>query len=225
MDVLAIAGLALFVFVKEAGLPLPVPGDLVIIGAGATLAGDLPAAAIVLAVILATGFLGASVQFLLVGSALRRPLLAALGRLGVGEARLQGLSDRFRSGGSASVAVARMTPGIRIGVIPAAAIARIPYLVFLAGIVAGNTVFVTAHFGLGFLLGAYAQELMLRSGAIVSVLVLVLVVLAVGGWLILRRRISPVMRTDTYESWADCSCPACVAIVTHAGAEATSLHR
>ena len=42
MDVVAIAGLAGFVLLKEIGVPLPVPGDLLIIGAGATLAGDLP---------------------------------------------------------------------------------------------------------------------------------------------------------------------------------------
>jgi hypothetical protein len=48
-------------------------------------------------------------------------------------------------------------------VIPAAALAAIPFWVFLPGIVAGNGVFVTAHFGLGFLLGGYATALIERS--------------------------------------------------------------
>jgi membrane protein DedA with SNARE-associated domain len=100
MDVVAILGLAGLILLKEAGVPLPVPGDLVIIGTGAYLAGDLPGAGVVLAVILVAGFVGASIQFFLFGSALRRPLLAALERLGIGAARLQSLSDRFRSTGT-----------------------------------------------------------------------------------------------------------------------------
>src|SRR5262245_4874952 len=162
MDVVAIIGLAGLILIKEAGVPLPIPGDLVIIGAGASLAGDLPTAGVVLALILVAGFVGASIQFFLFRSALRRPLLAALQRLGVGESRLQALSDRFRSYGTRAVAVTRMTPGVRIAVIPAAALAALPYSVFLPGIVAGNGVFVFAHFGAGFLLGAYARDVLQR---------------------------------------------------------------
>jgi membrane protein DedA with SNARE-associated domain len=212
MDVVAILGLAALILAKESGIPLPIPGDLVIIGAGATLAGDLPGAGVVLAVILVAGFVGGSVQFFLFGSALRRPLLAALERLGVGQDRLSGLSDRFRGTGVRAVALARMTPGVRIAVIPAAALAAIPFLVFLPGIVAGNGVFVTAHFGLGFLLGNYAHDLVQQATGPAIALGL-LVVLAIGGWFVLRRRRTGATRDDTYECWADCSCPVCVTIV------------
>ncbi|HEX6475196.1 MAG TPA: VTT domain-containing protein [Candidatus Limnocylindria bacterium] len=216
MDILAIAGLAGFILVKETGVPLPVPGDLVIIGAGATLAGDLPGAGLVLGVILVAGFIGASIQFLLFNTALRRPLLGVLKRLGVGEERLERLSTGFLRGGARSVAVARMTPGVRIAVIPAAAVAALPYLVFLAGIIAGNGVFVSAHFGLGFVFGAYAKDLFERFGGYALIGVVVLVVLAVAGWLIIRARRRAAAQTDSYECWADCSCPACVAIVSSA---------
>jgi membrane protein DedA with SNARE-associated domain len=221
VDLLAIAGLAGLILLKESGVPLPIPGDLVIIGAGATLAGDLPVAGIVLAVILVAGYIGNSIQFFLFSSGLRRPLLAALGKLGISEARLQGLSDRFRSGGVKAVALTRMTPGVRIGVVPAAALAGISYLVFLLGIVAGNGVFVSAHFGLGFLVGAYAKDLMLRYGGIALVVIVVLVVAAVAGWFVLRARRGPTARADSYECWADCSCPACVTIVARAARSAT----
>ena len=71
---------------------------------------------------------------------------------------------------------------------------------------------VTAHFGLGFVLGSYAQELIQRvSGPLI--VVLLFVVVAVGGWFVLRMRARRANRADTYECWADCSCPACVAIV------------
>jgi membrane protein DedA with SNARE-associated domain len=219
MDALYVAGLALLILAKEAGVPLPIPGDLVIIGAGAALAGDLLGAGTVLGVILVSGFIGASIQFFLFGSALRRPLLAALDKLGVGEERIRGLSDRIRGGGIGAVALTRMTPGLRIAVIPAAALATIPYLVFLPGIMAGNGVFVTAHFGVGFVLGVYAAEF-IQQATIPLIVVGVLVVLAIGGWIILRRKRAPAAPDDTYECWADCSCPACVVLTgrTAAGA-------
>ena len=221
MDPAAILGLALLILVKEAGVPLPVPGDLVIIGAGATLAGDLPAGGAVLAVILAAGFIGASIQFLLFGSALRRPLLAALAKLGIGEERLRGLSDRFRAGGSPAVAVARMTPGVRIGVIPAAALASIPFLVFLPGVVVGNGVFVTAHFGLGFVFGSYASAF-IESASWPIIAAVGLVALAVAGFLVLRARRRATTTSDTYECWSDCSCPVCVAIVARPAVTSSS---
>jgi membrane protein DedA with SNARE-associated domain len=213
MDVVAGAGLIGLIFVKELGIPLPLPGDLLIIGAGAYFAGDLPAAGLALAAILAAGYIGASVQFFLFGTALRRPLVAALGRFGIGIERLERLSDRFRSAGIKAVALTRMTPGVRVAVVPAAALASIPYSVFLAGIVVGNGVFVTAHFAAGYLLGGYARDLVGRVSDPMVVTGIALLVLAVGGLLALRRRTVSAKPADTYECWADCSCPACLAVV------------
>ena len=53
-------------------------------------------------------------------------------------------------------------------------------------------------------------------GGYVIIVVGVLAVLAVAGWLIIRARRRAVAETDTYECWADCSCPACVAIISSA---------
>jgi membrane-associated protein len=213
MEVAAIAGLMGFILVKETGIPLPVPGDLVIIGAGAYTASNLPAAGVALAAILVAGYVGASIQFFVFGTTLRRPLLRALERLGVGEARLEGLSNRFRSAGAKAVALTRMTPGVRIGVIPAAAIAAIPYPVFLAGIIVGNGVFVTAHFAAGYLLGAYAHDIVERITDPMVVAIGILLIVAVVGLVALRRRRRAASEpADTYECWADCTCPACLAI-------------
>jgi len=214
MEDVAIIGLIGLILIKELGVPLPMPGDLLIIGAGAYLAGDVPAAGVALAAILVAGYIGASVQFFLFGTALRRPLLAGLERLGIGAARLQSLSDRFRSYGVKAVALTRMTPGVRIAVVPAAALAAIPYTVFLPGIVIGNGVFVSAHFAAGFLFGAYTRELMRRVTDPMVIVIVVLIVLAIGGLVALRRRTRPAKPADTYECWADCSCPACVAVVS-----------
>ncbi|MBA3740235.1 MAG: VTT domain-containing protein [Chloroflexi bacterium] len=189
MDLLAIGGLAALLLVKEASLPIPLPGDLLVIGAGVALAGDPPLAAAVLAVTLAVGYVGGSVQFVLARRIVRRPLLAALARIGIGEARVEALAQRFRRSGARGVAMARMTPGVRIASIAAAGLAAIPFGAFLAGLVAGNGVFVTAHFALGYLLGAFAADVVARVGAIGLLLVMAaLAALGAVGRIVLRRR-------------------------------------
>jgi LPXTG-motif cell wall-anchored protein len=71
----------------------------------------------------------------------------------------------------------------------------------------------------GFVLGVYAAEF-IQQATIPLIVVGVLAVLAIGGWIILRRKRAPTAPDDTYECWADCSCPACVVLTgrTAAGA-------
>lgn len=215
MDLLALASLAAILLVKEAGVPVPVPGDLLVIGAGVALAGDPPLALVTLVVILAVGYLGGSVQFLLARRLLRGPLLAALGRIGVSEARVDTLAARLRRSGARGVAVARMTPGVRIAAIVAAGLAALPFGGFLGGLVVGNGVFVAGHFTLGYLLGASATEVIGRVGAIgvVAVVVVVLALIGAAGWVLVRRaRRAPSAPATAFADWSDAACPACLAV-------------
>ena len=83
MDIAAALGLAAVLFVKEAGVPIPIPGDLLVLGAGVASAGNPAGAVVALVSILIAGYLGGVVQFVLARGALRRPLLALLTRFGV----------------------------------------------------------------------------------------------------------------------------------------------
>lgn len=215
MDLIALAGLATLLLVKEAGVPVPVPGDLLVIGAGVALAGDPPLALLTLVVILAVGYAGGSIQFLLARRLLRAPLLAALARVGVGEARVEALAARLRRSGARGVALARMTPGVRIAAIVAAGLAALPFGAFLGGLAVGNGVFVAGHFALGYLLGASATEVIGRVGAIgvVAVVVVVLAVIGAAGWVLLRRgRRAPNVPAAAFADWSDAACPACLAV-------------
>ena len=215
MDLVALAGLAAILLVKEAGVPVPVPGDLLVIGAGIALAGDPPLALVTLVVILAVGYLGGSIQFLLARRLLRGPLLAALARIGVGEARVDSLAARLRRSGARGVALARMTPGVRIAAIVAAGLAALPFGGFLGGLVVGNAVFVAGHFALGYLLGASATEVIGRVGAIgfVAVVVVVLALIGAAGWVLVRRaRRAPSAPAMAFADWTDAACPACLAV-------------
>jgi membrane protein DedA with SNARE-associated domain len=217
MDLLAAAGLAGLLFIKEAGVPIPIPGDLLVIGAGVATAGDPVNAVAVLALILVAGYVGGSIQFLIARGALRRPLMNLLTRVGVPQARIESLADRLRRGGARSVAIARATPGVRVPAIAASGLAALPMPSFAPGLVIGNTLFVGAHFALGFIVGLPAVALIQAAGP--QVLVGVFVALALLGavaWLVVRRRRAdrPASGRDSsgeagYGAWADAACPAC----------------
>jgi membrane-associated protein len=213
---LAVLGLIL---VKEAGLPVPVPGDLIVIGAGvAASRGQLdPISTVVLIVVASIG--GGIVQYTLVRSLARPALLRLLGRIASAD-RLDREADRLRRGGARSVAAARATPGVRIVAIAASGLAAIPPASFVVGLALGNAVFISAHFGLGLVLG----EPILRAvgsalGPLAIVGIALAVVGAIGWWALARRRRAAgggaaPNPAATLAAWADACCPACLALAT-----------
>jgi len=207
---LAIAALIL---VKEAGVPIPVPGDLVVIGAGvAANRGDLDPVVALPAIILAS-IGGGIVQYRLLRSFARPLLLRLLGRLGSVE-RIDGQTERLRRGGARSVALARSTPGVRIVAIAASALAGVPAVPFVLGLAIGNALFIAAHFGLGYLIGPPVITIV---GGALGTLALAVVALAIFGgigWVALGRWRRGRQRSALVAaiSWSDACCPACLAL-------------
>src|SRR5689334_7782995 len=151
-DLTPVLGLAGLILVKEIGVPVPVPGDLVVIGAGvAASRGDLDPVVALIALIVAS-VAGGTVQFGLLRSVARPAMLRLLARLGAAE-RVDRQVGRFRTAGPRRIAAARMTPGVRVVTIAAGAIGGVPPAAFVTGLAAGNAVFIAAHFGLGYALG------------------------------------------------------------------------
>lgn len=237
MELLPFLGLLGLLLVKESGVPIPVPGDLLVIGAGIAAAGSGATAPVQLGGILVAGFLGGSIQFLLIRGAFRQPLLTLLARLGVPRDRLDALAAWLQRAGPRGVAVARATPGVRIGAIAASGLAALGYPGFFVGLVVGNTLFVGAHFALGNLIGPPALDILARAGGIGIALVVLLLTAAVGalGWRWLRARraaaryatpaIEPAGATSDIPSagaWLDAACPACLAVSAVRLARATS---
>jgi len=215
VDTYAALGLAALLFVKEVGVPIPVPGDLLVLGAGVATAGDPPAAVALLAIVLFAGYAGGTIQFLLARAALRRVLISLLVRFGVPRERIEGLADRLRRGGTRSVAIARATPGVRVPAIAASGLAELPMRSFGPGLVIGNTLFVGAHFLLGFVVGLPAVALIQGAAPLAIVVFVGLAVVGAIGWLVVRRRRqSPSSSGSTadagFAAWADAACPACL---------------
>jgi membrane protein DedA with SNARE-associated domain len=225
MDLMPLATLSGLLLVKEMGIPIPVPGDILVLGAGAATSGRAEGAVWLLA-ILAAGYIGGTIQFLLVRGAMRGPLLALLTRLSVPQSRLDGMAASFRTGGTRSIAIARSTPGLRVAAIAASGIAALPLRSFLPGFVIGNTVFVGGHFALGYVIGKPALGVASELGSPAALAVILVALSAVGAlvWFAVRRR-----RTATaggsansgsthrghdlveggIADWADAACPIC----------------
>lgn len=206
---LAIVGLIL---IKEAGVPIPVPGDLVVIGAGVAAGrGDLDPL-VALATIVLASIAGGVVQYGLLRSVARPALLRLLGRLGSAD-RVDRQTERLRRGGARSVAVARSTPGVRIVAIAASALAGVPAVAFVVGLAIGNACFIAAHFALGYLVGE--PVLAVVGGALgpLAIGALGLAVIGAIGWVVLGRlrggRANGPLPTAL--AWADACCPACLA--------------
>jgi len=215
---LVLAGLIL---VKESGVPIPVPGDLVVLGAGVTASrGDLDPLVAVIA-LFAASILGGTIQFGLLRSIARPSILRLADRLGTTE-RVERQSDRFRRGGARAVAVARMTPGVRIVAIAASALAGLPGAVFLGGLIVGNAIFIGAHFGLGFILGPAVVSAVGATLGPLAVVGLMVAAIGAAGWALLgrRHRAKDLARARGgpagIASWADACCPACLALAAMA---------
>ena len=207
---LAIVGLIL---VKEAGLPIPVPGDLIVIGAGVAAGrGDMDPAVALVALVVAS-IVGGVIQFGLLRSVARPALLRLLSRVTSTE-RIDGQAERLRRGGVRSVAVARSTPGVRIVAIAASALADLPAAVFVAGLAAGNALFIAAHFGLGFLLGEPVLSVVGGALGPIAIVGVALAVLGAVGWIVVsrRRRGAQLRPLAIAGDWADACCPACLAL-------------
>jgi membrane protein DedA with SNARE-associated domain len=201
--------LAIFMvmLLKEAGIPVPVPSDLIMVGAGVQLvAGAYSPLALFIALAAAT-LIGSSVQFLIARSAGRAVVYRLAGMVGIGTDRLDQAVARLATGGSRAVFVGLNIPGARAAVIPAAGLARLAFAPFLVATLAGSGVFYGWHVALGYIVGPPAFALLERySGAVLGVLAL-LAVAGLAGWLWIRRR-----RRGALRSWADAACPACLAI-------------
>jgi len=207
---LAIVGLIL---IKEAGVPIPVPGDLVVIGAGVAAGrGDVEPVTALIAIVIAS-IAGGIIQYGLLRSVARPFLLRLLGRFGSAE-RVDRQTERLRRGGARSVAVARSTPGVRIVAIAASALADIPAAAFVTGLAIGNALFIAAHFTLGYAVG---EPVVAFVGGALGPLAIAAVGLAIiggFGWVVLgrlrgRRATSPL---PVVAAWADACCPACLTL-------------
>jgi membrane protein DedA with SNARE-associated domain len=193
----------------EAGVPIPVPIDLVLLVIGErTAALHVPllvtAGAIEVVAVIGT----AALFFGAVG-----PAAAVIDKAG---ARL-GLTRRLPAArafverrGRPALVAGRATPGLRTATVVAAAFAGLKPARALPALVAGSTLFLQAHLVLGYFLGPAVLQAF--SGAALPVLAALAVLAALGLLIWARRRGARGLR-----DWTEAACPVCVAITLVGG--------
>jgi membrane protein DedA with SNARE-associated domain len=152
-------GLFLVILAEEAGVPLPVPGDLFIAAMGFLAhrggAGFAPTAAVVTVATVA----GSTALYLLSRHAGRPLLVKVMRRFGFTEAREERLEGWLTRHGAAAVVVGRLVPGLRIVMTVVAGVLRLRLPVFVAGTTVAGLLWATIYFWLGYLLGEGYQRL------------------------------------------------------------------
>ena len=201
-----VAAIFAVMLLKEIGLPVPVPSDLLMIGAGVQIASGAYGP-IELAVALAVAVLiGGSIQFLLARSAGRAVVYRLAARIGIRSATLDRAVARLTAGGPRAVFVGLNVPAARAAVIPAAGVARMPFGPFVLATLAGSLLFYGWHVALGYVVGPAAGALVERSLTLAVAGAALLLAIGGLGWYILRRR------ANAARSWTEAACPACLAI-------------
>ena len=213
LDTYGLAAIFVIMLCKEAGIPIPIPGDIIMLGAAARAAEGTYDVLHVIVAFEAAALLGATTQFL-VARGPGRQIIYRFGRyLGLTADRLNRATAAVQKGGIMAVGLGLMTPGVRIATVAASGLAGLPLRTFLPGLVIGSSAFFAAHLVLGYAGGPLVQAAL---GAVnLPVLLFVALVLALGlaGWLI-RSRWMRGQRAGAAAAlaWSEAGCPACTAV-------------
>jgi membrane protein DedA with SNARE-associated domain len=190
----------------EAGLPIPIPSDLVMLVVGERVAaGAFPLWLAVLAFEV-VAVVGTAVLFL----ACRGPghaVIARVGpRIGLTDERLGRATTLLARRGRPALAVGRGTPGLRTVTVVAAGASGMNLRRALPALALGSSLFLQLHLFLGFFLGSAARKALDKArGPTVAVLVAV-VLGGIAFWLVRRGR------RAGGQAFAEASCPACLVL-------------
>ncbi len=171
-----------FLFVEEAGIPLPLPGDTLLLYAGTHHNGAIGYGLIVILIAILAVFCGSSLLYYIMRRG-GRPVLDRYGKwLHISPQRLEKIEGWFRRHGSAAIIVGRLIPGMRIPTTVMAGISEVPYRTFLASTFAAAVIWSVFYYFLGLLVvRAYRHAVALVTGDldIFSGLIVLLILLGV----------------------------------------------
>src|SRR5258708_15243581 len=119
LDTYGVAAACAIMLVKAAGVPVPIPGDVILLATAARAAEGKVALWFAFVVLLAALILGGALQFYLARGPARRVVVKYGQRIGLTEQRLERVAASVRKGGLLGIAVAVLTPGVRSAVVPA----------------------------------------------------------------------------------------------------------
>jgi membrane protein DedA with SNARE-associated domain len=187
--------------VEEAGIPIPIPGDTLVMLAGTQHPHTLGYALAVIGVSSLAVVLGSSLLFIVVRRG-GRPLLTKYGRyILLDQDRVAHMEAWFDQRGRLAIVLGRLIPGLRIPTTIIAGLSEMPYLEYVLTATVAALIWSTFFFLVGSLLGrtaallwaAFSDELdgMPRALLALTILILVGALLVGAGTLTIQARNQP----------------------------------
>jgi membrane protein DedA with SNARE-associated domain len=149
------AEIALFIvlLLEESGIPLPLPGDLVMVFAGVRVAQGRSHFLISFLLMESATLIGASLLYLLARRG-GRPMLYRYGKfLHLELDKLARAEEFLNRHGAVAIIAGRIIPGLRIPTSLAAGVFGVPYHVYLPSVAAGASVYILFFYMLGYFFG------------------------------------------------------------------------
>jgi membrane protein DedA with SNARE-associated domain len=203
--VAGLSGLAALVLLlpMEAGVPIPLPADLVMFTVGERVAAGRFPLWLAVAGFEVIAVIGTTALFMACrGSGYR--IVARYGpRLGLTGARVSRVAAVAETRGLAGLAAGRATPGLRTLTVVAAGVSGLSARRALPALIAGSSVFLQVHLVLGRLLGPLAARAFDQAKGLVLAAVAVLIAGALVFWRARRHNRVPA-------AWKEAACPACL---------------
>jgi membrane protein DedA with SNARE-associated domain len=192
----------LYLLVEEGGVPIPVPGDFLMIALGVRAREGSIVLWEVIAAMEAGTVLGASLLYWLARLGGRGVVERYGPYIGIGPAQLDRAERQLLRHGALAVFLGRLLPGLRILTAIACGIFRVPFRVFLPAMSLGSLLYIAGYTLLGYFAGPAVLGLfealhlplgLLGSGGPLLLLVAVLV--------IIRRRLPHPLPRPTLAPW------------------------
>ncbi|HET6316219.1 MAG TPA: DedA family protein [Chloroflexota bacterium] len=176
------------ILIEESGVPVPVPGDFLMLGVGAHARDGRPPLWQALLVMEAATLVGASVLYFL-SARTGRTLVYRYGRyMHLTEERLDRAESWLQRRGAVAIVLGRVTPGLRMATVIACGVFGYPYWRFLPALALGAFLYILMYTLLGYFFGmavlAVVEGVHLPLGLFGSLIPLVLIIV----WVIRARR-------------------------------------
>jgi membrane protein DedA with SNARE-associated domain len=204
LDTYGLAAACVVMLIKSVGIPIPIPGDVVLLAMAARAAEGKVLVWVAFVGLLVAITLGGWLQYILARGPARQLVMRYGARLGLTRQRLDAVARRVRQGGPLAIGLGVLTPGLRTAVIPACGLTNVPLGVFLPGLLLGSTIDLVLHFAIGFV-----GSSLLSVSPFAVLLVLALIGLGVTLYLARRRHAT---RAAALTAWTQATCPVCLAL-------------
>ncbi len=182
------------VLIEEAGVPLPLPGDLVMVVAGFRVARGEMNLILTLFLLEFATLIGSSFLYWLAARG-GRPLLYRYGRfIHLERDKLDKAEGWVKRHGALAIVLGRIVPGLRIPTAIAAGVFGIRYAVFLPAVAAGSTLYILFFVLLGYFAGPQALGVLHDARLSMRAALSIVLFLALGIFLIVMYRRSARVR-------------------------------